>query len=83
MRLRDLIRIACSVTLWGGSVYIFGLDLLRHYWPMLSITEAYALTNPLVVIAGIAGACFIVSPLAPRLSDWWELGCRQFQLRRW
>lgn len=82
MQLRDLIRMMGSAIVAGGSVYVFGPDLIRHSWPALSVHESCMLANPLAVMAGVGGACCSVSPIAPQLARWWQLGRQQLLPRR-
>lgn len=82
MQRRDLIRMMQSAIVAGGAVYVFGPDLIRQYWPALSVHEACTLVNPLAVMAGVGGACLSVSSFAPQLAGWWQLGRQQLLVRR-
>lgn len=77
MQISDLIRMMGSAIVTGGVVYVFGPDLLRQYWPALSVQQACTLANPLAVMAGVGGACVSVSSLAPQFARWWLLGRQQ------
>ncbi len=82
MQLRDLIRMMGGAIVAGSSVYVFGPDLIRQSWPALSVHEACTLANPLAVMAGVGGAYFSMSPLAPQLARWWQLSYQQLLPRR-
>jgi hypothetical protein len=43
MYLHDFIRTTQNAALAGGIGYVFGPDLLLHYWPALRVPEACAL----------------------------------------
>ncbi len=56
----SLIRAVGTGVFAGSFTYVFGPDLLRYFWPKLSIAEACALSDPLSLIMGMSSACLYV-----------------------